>query len=237
MNRRMIGIGVALALMVAGSAVGGAQWARSQAPFPEGAFVVGDDGSRWVVGGGARYRMSFVTDDAGLLTTLRDGGAVIATVAEAQAMLGGGSRGAGPASSPAAPTAANPAETLIGQRVTACNYNVDFEIGVVRVDWTKTVVGATAPGNGMWIAAIIEVTNLSNKAEALTTRPLQLKDSRGREYNVREYPPDPVEVFRAYGVHAPFQNFEPGITEESVVTFQVPSDVGPLTLVGKRDFC
>ena len=125
----------------------------------------------------------------------------------------------------------------MGQRVRACNYGVDFDIGVARVEWTKTVLTNTAAGNGMWIVAIIDVTNASNKAEALTTRPLQLRDGRGREYNVREYPPDPVDLFRAYMVHAPFQNFEPGITEQSVVTFQVPDDVGPLTLVGKRDFC
>lgn len=231
MSRRWFVYGIVVALVATMGALGGARWARSQAPFPEGAFVVGSDGARWVVGNGERYRISFVTDDAGLLPSLRDGGTVVATVAEAQAALAGGA----PAPVTAAP--ANPAETLVGQRVTACNYGVDFEIAVARVEWTKTVLGTTAPGNGMWIVAIIEVTNLSNKAEALTTRPLQLRDGRGREYNVREYPPDPVDLFRAQMVHAAFQNFEPGITEQSVVTFQVPDDVGPLTLVGKRDFC
>jgi hypothetical protein len=108
---------------------------------------------------------------------------------------------------------------------------------VARVEWTKTVLGTAASGNGMWIVAIIDVTNLGTEAEALVTRPLQLRDGRGREYNVREYPPDPVDLYRAYGVHAAFNDFEPGITEQSVVTFQVPDDIGPLTLVGKRDFC
>ena len=121
--------------------------------------------------------------------------------------------------------------------MTACNYNVDFAIAVARAEWTKTVAGATAPGNGMWIVAIIDVTNLSTTAEALTTRPLQLRDGRGREFNVREYPPDPVDGSRSYGLKGAFEAFAPGITEQTLVTFQVPDDVGPLTLVGKRDFC
>jgi hypothetical protein len=225
-SRRWIGLGVAVALVAMVSALGGARWAESQATFPEGAFVAGQDGSHWVVGGGARYRITFTTDDAGSLAMLRQSQTAVSTVAEAQAAL-----------AQSAPAPSNPAESLVGQRVTACNYGVDFEIGVVRVEWTKTVLDATAPGNAMWIVAIIDVTNLANKAEALTTRPLQVRDGRGREYNVREYPPDPVDLHRAYSVHAAFQNFEPGITEESVVTFQVPSDAGPLTLVGKRDFC
>lgn len=231
MDRRWLGYGLVIALVAALSVLSGARWAQSQAPFPEGAFVVGADDTRWVVGNGVRYRMSFVTDDAGLLPTLRESSTVVATVAEAQAALAGG------APAPVASAPANPAESLVGQRVTACNYGVDFEIGVARVEWTKTVLGTTAPGNGMWIVAIIDVTNLSTTAESLTTRPLQVRDGRGREFNVREYPPDPVDLFRAYMVHAAFDRFQPGITEQSVVTFQVPDDVGPLTLVGKRDFC
>ena len=234
MNRKLLTLsGWAVAALVL--AFSGARWAASQPqPFPEGAFVVGEDDTRWVVGGGVRYRISFVTDDADVLPTLRESTTVVSTVAEAQAALGGGAPSQ-PAPARAAP--ANPAETLVGQRVTACNYNVDFEIAVARVEWTKSVIGTTAPGNGMWIVAIIDVTNLSTEAEALTTRPLQLRDGQGRTYNVREYPPSPVDLFRAYMVHAAFANFEPGITETSVVTFQVPDNVGPLTLVGKRDFC
>lgn len=234
MQHRWFGLAAVLLTVAAVSVAGGARFTRSQAAFPEGAFVVGADDTRWLVGGGARYRLAFVPDDARLLPSLRDGG-VVSTVAEAQAAL---ARDSAPASGPVSPRpAANPAESLVGQQVRACNYNVDFDISVARVEWTKTVIGATAAGNGMWIVAIIDVTNASDKAEALTTRPLQLRDGRGREFNVREYPPDPVDLFRAYNVHASFQTFQPGIREQSVVTFQVPDDVGPLTLVGKRDFC
>ena len=236
MYRRSVGFIMAVVLLVTASAAGGVRWARSQPPFPEGAFVVGADDTRWVVGNGARYRISFVTDDAGLLPGLRDGGTVVSTLVEAQAALATAAQPSASAPPPAR-SAATPAESLVGQRVRACNYNVDFDIGVARVEWTKTVLTNTAPGNGMWIVAIIDVTNASTEAEGLTTRPLQLRDARGREFNVREYPPDPVDLSRAYNVKGAFQDFEPGITEQSVVTFQVPDDVGPLTLVGKRDFC
>jgi hypothetical protein len=220
----------ALALVLLGSA----RWAASQpAPFPDGAFVGSDDGRHWVVGGGVRHPIAFLPGDASTLSRLPEAGASVASVCEASAAL----RGADIAASCHAAPPANPAQTLIGQRVTACNYGVDFEIAVSRVEWTKTVLGTTAPGNGMWIVAIIEVTNISTKAEALTTRPLKLVDERGREHNVREYPPDPVDLFRAYEVHAAFSSFEPGITETSVVTFQVPDNVTSLTLTGKRDFC
>ncbi len=232
MTRRMLTLSGWVVAAGALMLLGGTRWAHSQAPFPEGAFVAAQDGTYWVVGGGARYRLSFVTGDAGALSTLRQGSMVVSTVAEAQAALAGG------ASAPAAEQPpANPAETLVGQRVTACNYGVDFDIAVTRVEWTKTVLDATAPGNGMWIVAFIDVTNLGTTAEALVTRPVQVRDGRGREYNVKEYPPDPVDLAAAYQVKGAFENFEPGITETSVVTFQVPADVGPLTLVGKRDFC
>jgi len=125
----------------------------------------------------------------------------------------------------------------VGQQTRACNYGAEFVILVARAEWTKTVTGQTAPGNAMWIVAFLDVTNRGTNAESLVTRPVQLRDGGGRQYNVREYPPDPVDLARVYGVKGAFTHFEPGITEQTVVTFQVPTDIGPLTLVGRRDFC
>jgi hypothetical protein len=218
------------------SATAGARWARSQGPFPEGAFVVGQDGSRWVVGGGARYRMSFVTDDAGVLPGLREGG-LVSTVAEAQAALAGAPVATGGVA-PAPPMAATatPADSLIGQRATLCAYGVEIEVSVARVEWTKTLVGDTAPGNGMWIVAFIDVTNLGTMNGSLYDS-LLVRDARGREFLWRSYPPSPVDFSRAYGVKGAFENFSPGITEQTVASFQVPDNVGPLTLEGRRHLC
>ena len=56
------------AVAVAALVLSGASWVTSQpAPFPDGAFVAAQDGSRWVVGGGTRYRMSFTNDDTNAL--------------------------------------------------------------------------------------------------------------------------------------------------------------------------
>jgi hypothetical protein len=67
---------------------GGAGWAASQAPFRPGAFVAGQDGSRWIVGDGVRLRINFALDDTNALATLPDGPAV-STVDEAVAALTG----------------------------------------------------------------------------------------------------------------------------------------------------
>lgn len=235
-QRRWLGLAVVVIAVAAASALDGAHFARSQTPFPEGAFVVGSDDTRWVVGGDVRYRISFVTDDAGLLPGLRDGG-VVATIAEAQAALAGGPAPA-PGSAPPPAAAANPAETLVGQRATTCSYGVDLELSVARVEWTKSVLGLDAAGNAMWVVAFLDVTNVGTKDESLYGPPsARVVDERGRQFDWRQYPPDPVELFRAYGVRASFQPFAPGVTEQTVAVFQVPGDVRSLTLEGKRGLC
>src|SRR5688500_7224589 len=68
---------------------GGAQWVASQAPFRSGAFVAGQDGSRWIVGNGERLRINFALDDSNALAGLPEGRSV-STVDEAVAALSGG---------------------------------------------------------------------------------------------------------------------------------------------------
>jgi hypothetical protein len=125
---------------------------------------------------------------------------------------------------------ANPAETLVGQSTIICSYGVRIELRVARTEWTKTVLNNTAPGNGMWVVAIVDVTNQGTKQEGLYTF-AKLKDERGREFNWAQYPPDPIDLAAAYAVKGSFQNFAPGITEQSVITFVVPSDVRSLTIL------
>jgi hypothetical protein len=128
-------------------------------------------------------------------------------------------------------------DLLVGQRVTACNYNADLVITVVSVERTTTIAGELAPSGSQWIVLLIDVTNVSTKAEALTSRPLQLRDASGAVYEVQEDPPDITAVADSYGVTPPWQGFVPGITDRSVLTFLVPRNAGALTLAGKRDFC
>ncbi len=229
--------GAVLMLVAVLAAVGGARWARSQPALPDGAFVAGQDGTRWIVNNGVRYRMSFIVDDANALPAMRESSTVVATLGEANAAVAAAPSPAA-AAAPVAAGPANPAETLVGQRATVCNYGVELELEVARVEWIKTVIGQTAPGNAMWVVAFINVTNLSAKDEALYGAPsARVTDERGRQFDWKVYPPDPVDLGRAYSVKGHYENFAPGITEMTVATFQVPSDVRSLTLGGKRDLC
>jgi hypothetical protein len=213
----------ALVLML----LGGTAWAASQpTPFPSGAFVVASDGSYWVVGDGVRYPISFTTDAGDALSAVPKGNTAVASVCEASAALNGADIAATCHPSPPA----NPAETLLGQRMTMCSYGVPIELTVARAEWTKTVIGVDAPGNGMWAVLIFDVTNKGVKDESLYSF-AKLRDERGREFKWASYPPDPIDLSRAYGVKGSFEKFSPGVTEQSIAAFVVPPDVQSLTLL------
>lgn len=131
----------------------------------------------------------------------------------------------------------DPVAGLVGQQVTACNYNADLTVRVTGAEWLPVVADAVAPATEGWLILLIDVTNVSDKSEALTTRPLQLHAEDGRIFAVAEDPPDITDVARSYGVQPPWQAFDPGHTVASVVTFLVPAGAGPLTLAGLRDYC
>jgi hypothetical protein len=222
MTRRVFAAGgwvvAALAL-----AFGGVQWASGQAGFANGAFVRGSDGTVYAVSGGARIAIAPVADN-GTLGSLRLAGNV-STVDELNGAL---------AALAPPPAFANPAETLIGQRATVCSYGVPIEIAVTRVEWIKTLLDTAAPGNAMWIVAFIDVTNQGTTDEGLYgSASAKVVDERNREFDWRQYPPDPVDAGRAYNVKGWYERFSPGITEASIAVFQVPGDVQRLTLVGK----
>lgn len=132
---------------------------------------------------------------------------------------------------------ATPADGLVGQQVTACTYGADLAVTVTGVDWTPVLADAAAPEGSSWLVALLAVTNLADKTEALTSRPLELVDAAGNHYLVQEDPPDVSAVADVYGVTPPWQEFEPGVTTASVVTFLVPATVDGLTLLGRRDYC
>ncbi len=72
----------------------GTLWASTQ--VRDGAFVIGQDGSRWVVSGGVRYPINWTVDDTGAIGALPEGPA-ISTVGELAAA---------PAPAPAPPAVA-----------------------------------------------------------------------------------------------------------------------------------
>lgn len=149
---------------------------------------------------------------------------------------GTGAPTTGPSTSPPPPPPSGQ-DPLIGQRASACNYNADMSIVVLGVDRVRTIADGVAPSGYQWIVLTIQVTNTSNKAEALTSRPVLLRDASGTLYEVREDPPDITAVADMYGVTAPWLAFLPGVTDRSVLTYLVPTNAGTLTLVGRRDYC
>lgn len=61
---------------VVAAAFGGVQWVGSQGALREGAFVIAQDGSRWVVSGGQKHRIEFAVDDTNALAGLPEGNPV-----------------------------------------------------------------------------------------------------------------------------------------------------------------
>jgi hypothetical protein len=210
--------------------ISGIAWAAPQAVFPEGSFVTGRDGSRWAVGGGARVRLTFATDDTNALEGLRDAGTA-ATLGEASAALAG-------AAPPAAMTApANPAETLLGQRITACaEAGLPFEVEVVEVDWQRTVTGRTAAGNSMFVVLVADLTNttgvelgpyrgVSPAFRLIDEQDRSFDGDLNRHFDLHE------ALARERGLSAPFHSaIRPGITERRALVFEVAPNVQRLTL-------
>lgn len=223
MVRRTIALsGWIVALLV----IAGASLVHSQAPFQQGAFVRAGDGSIWVVSNGVRYGINAAADDAGVVSGLPQGTAV-STAAELAAVLAAASAPAAPP-----PPPPDPAQTLIGQRATICPYEIPIEIEVVRTEWVKSVIGVNAPGNAMWAMAIINVTNLGTTSSGLySAATIEVRDQRNRQLRAAEYPPDPIDLHRSYGVKGAYELFLPNITEESIAVFAVPPDAQSLTLV------
>jgi hypothetical protein len=73
---------------VIAAAFGGMQWAGSQGALRDGAFVVAQDGSRWVVSGGQKHRIEFTVDDTNALAGLPEGNPV-ATLGDVPVSSGG----------------------------------------------------------------------------------------------------------------------------------------------------
>ena len=126
----------------------GVQYAASQASFPEGAFVVAQDGTRWIVTGDTRYSMSFITDDANVIPALAEGDTVIATVAEANAVLG---RSPASTSAPAAQPA--PAALLLDV-VGGSDRDTDRFVAPgprIEICWDVTSTTAQTPSVTFWL--------------------------------------------------------------------------------------
>lgn len=101
MRARLVAISLTLASVV--FLIGGA---TAQAPFRDGAFVLGQDGYGYVVSGGVAYPIAFASDDAGVIPSLV-AGPPVANVADVPLPASATSTAAAP--SPASTATAAPA--------------------------------------------------------------------------------------------------------------------------------
>jgi hypothetical protein len=132
------------------------------------------------------------------------------------------------------PAVSHPAASLIGQSVTACKGELQFRFEVVDADWRKTIVDRTATGTAMWAVVIADVTNLGPFADAGQGL-AKVRDDRGREFSWRLFNGENLyvedQIAAEFGLRPSWDVFTPGITERTVLLFEVAGDARSLGLL------
>lgn len=145
--------------------------------------------------------------------------------------------GAGPASPPAPP---HPAASLIGQSVTACKGELRFRFDVVDADWRAMIVDRPAAGTAMWAVVIADVTNLGPFTDAGQGL-VKVRDDQGREFPWRLFNGEHIyvedEIAAEFGLRPSWDVFTPGITERTVLLYEVAGDARSLELLHDNIGC
>jgi hypothetical protein len=132
------------------------------------------------------------------------------------------------------PAAQHPAATLVGQSVTACKGELRVRFDVVDADWRRTIVVRTARGTAMWAVVIADVTNLGPFTDAVQGL-AKLKDDRGREFAWRLFNGPDIyvedQIAAELGLRPSWDIFTPGITERTVLLYEVAGDARSLQLL------
>lgn len=146
----------------------------------------------------------------------------------------------GDAATPTAPAPQHPAASLVGQSVTACKGELRVRFAVVDAGWRKTIVDRTAQGTAMWAVVIADVTNLGPFADGLQGL-VKVKDDRGREFSWRLFNGLDIyvedQIAAEFGLRPSWDVFTPGITERTVLLFEVAGDARSLQLLPDNLAC
>lgn len=138
------------------------------------------------------------------------------------------------------PPPPTPARTLVGQQVTACKADTRFTFSVVDADWTSTIIDRTARAGAMWAVVVADVTNLGPATDYIQGR-AKVRDDRGREFTWRLF--NGLDLYvetdlaTQYGLKPSWEAFDPGITERTVLIFEVAADAQRLTLLPDNLAC
>lgn len=132
------------------------------------------------------------------------------------------------------PATQHPAATLVGQSVTACKGELRVRFDVVAADWRRTIVDRTTRGTAMWAVVVADVTNLGPFMDAVQGL-AKLKDDRGREFAWRLFNGPDIyvedQIAAELGLRPSWDTFTPGITERTVLLYEVAGDARSLQLL------
>ena len=247
-----------IVLVLAGVALGltlGASALRSQTALPTGAFVRGPDGTGYVISPAGRHPIAWTDDDGSNLDALAEAEPV-ASIEQANALLGLGSVATAPPPPPAptarpapppalaprpttAPAPSTPADGLVGTTVSGLCSSISrstFTATVERAIWTREAVGQTSAG--VYVIVIARVTNdgsVPDDAFAIA----RLIDNRNRSFSslsssdFRGY----FDLVQQYGVRSSVTNIQPGLSGMTLWIFEVPPDVQSLRLASGQGTC
>ncbi len=228
--------------LTAAALLAGVTALASQPSLPEGAFVLGQDGTGWLVAGGAKYRIAWTFDEQDALALLPEGGEV-RSVSDAAALLGLSPTSAvTPAANPPAPSP-SPTPTddrgLVGQTAVGLCSSLSrtrFTATIEQAQFATQVMGVSS--SGYWVIVIAAVTNTGAQPDD-TFRIAVLVDERGRRFeslSSLDFPPY-FDVMRQQGVRSHVDDIQPGITARVLWVFEVPRDVRRLRLASAVDRC
>ncbi len=138
------------------------------------------------------------------------------------------------------PAAQHPASSLVGQSVTACKGELRVRFNVVQAEWRKTIIDRSARGTAMWAVVIADVTNLGPFADGLQGL-AKVKDNQSREFSWRLFNGPDIyvedQIAAEFGLRPSWDIFTPGITERTVLLFEVAGDARSLTLLPDNLAC
>lgn len=233
---------IGICITAAATLLAGVTALASQPSLPEGAFVLGQDGTGWIVAGGAKYRIAWTFDEQDALALLPEGGEV-RSVSDAAALLGlSPTPAVAPVSSPPAPSP-SPTPTddrgLVGQTaVELCSSlsRTRFTATIEQAQFATQVMGVSS--SGYWVIVVAAVTNTGAQPDD-TFRIAVLVDERGRRFeslSSSDFPPY-FDVRRQLGVRSHVDDIQPGITAQVLWVFEVPRDVRWLRLASAVGRC
>ncbi len=232
----------ALIVAVALPLLAGVTVRASQPLLPDGTFVLGQDGTGWIVAGGAKYRIAWTFDEQDALALLPEGGEV-RSVSDAVALLGlSPTPTVAPISGtpdPSPPPTATDDRGLVGQTaVELCSSlsRTRFTATIEQAQFATQVMGVSS--SGYWVIVVAAVTNTGAQPDD-TFRIAVLVDERGRRFeslSSLDFSPY-FDVLRQLGVRSHVDDIQPGITAPVLWVFEVPRDVRRLRLASAVGRC